>query len=120
MSHRVPLNSPEGRRLVEQGPAWREHPDYYREEPPEEVPTCDSCGSTGTLTFSPLHTAHFCPTCHAREMPPWHTEQHVEEAAARMKAWTQGQADILADARWCDLTDEEWRSLARVALEVER
>jgi hypothetical protein len=49
---------------------------------------------------------------------PWHTEQHVAEAAARMKAWAQGQADILADARWCDLTDEEWRSLARVALEV--
>jgi hypothetical protein len=40
MSRRVPLNSAEGRRLVEQGPAWREHPDYYREEPEEEDMEC--------------------------------------------------------------------------------
>jgi hypothetical protein len=35
---RVPLNSPEGRRLVERGPAWREHPDYYAPDGPEEIP----------------------------------------------------------------------------------
>jgi hypothetical protein len=36
MKRGVPLNSPEGRRLVERGPAWREHPDYYAPEPPDE------------------------------------------------------------------------------------
>jgi len=38
MSRRMPLHSPEGRRLVEQGPPWREHPDYYAEEPDEDIP----------------------------------------------------------------------------------
>jgi hypothetical protein len=35
----VPLFSPEGRALIERGPAWHEHPAYYREEPP----WCDQC-----------------------------------------------------------------------------
>jgi hypothetical protein len=38
MSRRVPLRSQEGRRLVERGPAWREHPDYYAPPEPEEIP----------------------------------------------------------------------------------
>ena len=36
MKRGVPLHSPDGRRLVERGPAWREHPDYYAPEPPDE------------------------------------------------------------------------------------
>ena len=36
MKRGVPLNSAEARRLVERGPAWREHPDYYAPEPPDE------------------------------------------------------------------------------------
>jgi hypothetical protein len=35
---RVPLNSPEGRRLVERGPAWREHPDYFAPDCDEDIP----------------------------------------------------------------------------------
>lgn len=32
----VPLFSAAGRELCNRGPAWREHPDYYRDEPPED------------------------------------------------------------------------------------
>lgn len=32
----VPLFSPEGYRLCARGPAWREHPDYYHDDPPED------------------------------------------------------------------------------------
>lgn len=32
----VPLFSPEARALCQRGPAWREHPAYYRDEPSED------------------------------------------------------------------------------------
>jgi hypothetical protein len=65
MSRRVPLNSPEGRRLVERGPAWREHPDYYRDEPDDDEPI------------------------------PWFTDQHAREAAERIRAYALGQPGYL-------------------------
>jgi hypothetical protein len=89
---RVPLNSPEGRRLVNRGPAWREHPDYYAPDEPEEVP----------------HT-EYDPT-------PWHTQKDAREAAARMKAW--GQTVEGTSLIFGLLTDEDWLNLARVALEL--
>jgi hypothetical protein len=76
MSRGVPLNSPEGRRLVERGPAWREHPDYYADEPDDDEPI------------------------------PWFTDQHAREAAQRMKAWASGhvpQLAVLSDAEWLNL-----------------
>lgn len=33
-SRGVPLFSQEGYQLCQRGPAWREHPDYYRDDPP--------------------------------------------------------------------------------------
>jgi hypothetical protein len=79
MSRRVPLRSQEGRRLVERGPAWREHPDYYRDEPPED------------------------------EQIPWHTEMDVSEAVKRLQAFaSRGPAsrrvlELLTDDEWANV-----------------
>lgn len=55
--------------MVNRGPAWREHPDYYRDEPDDDDARCTHCGGEGLCAEGAdplgdcpdeLHRCHAC------------------------------------------------------------